>query len=93
MDPLQDDFLLDILQYADPDPFNTKLYYTVEESETISMLETDIRNLINSKAAEWIINGTIDNEWEDFQYTLTQMGIDEYLAVQQTAYDRLYNAE
>lgn len=82
-----------ILQYADPDPFNTKLYYTVEESETISMLETDIRNLINSKAAEWIINGTIDNEWEDFQYTLTQMGIDEYLAVQQTAYDRLYNAE
>lgn len=85
------DFITEnVLKYADPDPFNTKLYYTLEEAETISMLETDIKNFINRKSAEWIIGGTIDEEWEAFQNDLMKMGMDQYLAVQQAAYDRMY---
>lgn len=79
-----------VLQYADPDPFNTKLYYTLEESEALSLIETDIKNFINRKSAEWIVNGTIDSEWDTFQSDLLKMGMEDYLKIQQAAYDRMY---
>lgn len=82
-----------VLPFADKDAFPTNLYYTLEESETISMLETDIKSLINSKSAEWIMKGTVDAEWDDFQSTLSNMRIDDYLAAQQSAYDRMYAAD
>lgn len=88
------DFLNEyVLPYADKDPFNTKLYYNLEESETISMLETPIRDYINSKCAEWITKGTIDAEWDSFQKTLKDMKIDKYLEVQQAAYNRMYGLD
>lgn len=88
------DFITEyVLPFADPEPFNIRLYYTLEESEVISMLETDIVNQINSKCAEWIMKGTIDSEWDEFQNTLKKMKIDEYLSAQQTAYDRMYAAQ
>lgn len=88
------DFITDhIIQYADPDPFIPKLYYTVDESDTISMLETDIRNMINTKASEWIMNGNIDEEWDKFQEDLQRAGLSQYLEVQQGAYDRLMTAD
>lgn len=79
-----------VLPHIDQECFNSGLYYTLEESETISLLSTDINNLINTKAAEWIMNGNIDEEWDSFQETLKKMNIDEYLATQQAAYDRMY---
>lgn len=88
--PKVDFITANVLPFKDPDAFNTKLYYTLEESETISLLETDIKNLINSKCAEWITNGTIDAEWDSFQETLKKMNIEDYLATQQAAYDRMY---
>lgn len=80
----------EVLQYADKDPFNTKLYYTLAESETISMLETDILNFINRRSAEWIVNGGVEADWEAFQQELLKMGLEGYLAAQQSAYDRMY---
>lgn len=79
-----------VVPYADKDPFDYKLYYTVDESDTIALLQTDLFNTINSRCAEWIINGTVDAEWDAFQQELMNMGLERYLAVQQGAYDRMY---
>ena len=57
------------------------------------MLETPIRDYINSKCAEWITKGTIDAEWDSFQKTLKDMKIDKYLEVQQAAYNRMYGLD
>lgn len=91
--PKVDFITANVLPYADKDPFNTKLYYTLEESETISMLQPSIENYINSKCAEWIMKGGVDTEWDEFQNTLKKMKLDEYLATQQGAYDRMYNVQ
>ena len=91
--PKVDFITANVLPYADKDPFNTKLYYTLEESETISMLQPSIKNYINSKCAEWIMKGGVDAEWDEFQNTLKKMKLDEYLATQQGAYDRMYNVQ
>ena len=57
------------------------------------MLQPSIKNYINSKCAEWIMKGGVDTEWDEFQNTLKKMKLDEYLATQQGAYDRMYNVQ
>ena len=77
----------EILQYADPDPW-LNVFYKPEESEVVAIPLTDMTNLINRKAGEWILNGVTDAEWDSFQEELQAIGLEELLATMQTAYER-----
>ena len=65
-----------------------KMYQTNEEVETISMLKTDINNMVKEKTAHWIMDGGIDEEWDAYLGQLKALGLDEYLAAYQGAYNR-----
>lgn len=64
------------------------MYLTVEEAETISILETDLTSYVDQCYANWIVHGGIENEWDGYLKKLDEMGLQEYIQIYQDAYDR-----
>ena len=59
-----------------------------EELEQVSFAQTDINSLVKEKFAAWIVNGTVDDEWDTYLSQLESLGIDDVIGVYQQAYDR-----
>ncbi|MFI3226172.1 MAG: extracellular solute-binding protein [Clostridia bacterium] len=63
---------------------------TLEESDIISSIYPSCEAYILEKAESWTYNGDrIEGEFDDYMNTLSQMGMDEVVAVYQAAYDRM----
>ena len=78
-------------------PYFPKEYYpntflSLEEAELVSELQADIEEYVKQMHAKWISEGGIEEEWDSYLTTLSDMGLEEYLAQYQSALDR-YNAE
>lgn len=69
------------------------LFFTLEELEVIDRLKPDISSYINKMRAKWLLEGNVEQEWDDFQNTLKKMGVEELLQVHQTAYDRYVQSQ
>ena len=77
----------EMIPISDTEPF-PGVYYTLEEAEEMSLLQSDITSYVERKTSEWIMNGTIDDEWDDFLQELNNRGLDKWLEINQAAYDR-----
>ena len=64
------------------------LNYTTEESQIISQVQADMITFANRRAAEWVMNGKIDEEWDAYLEELNRMNLDGYLQAVQNAQDR-----
>lgn len=73
--------------FADPDPM-MPVFYTQEESEIMGMLQSDLSTYIQRRTSEWIINGKVDEEWEDYLKEIQGVGLQQWLDINQAAYDR-----
>lgn len=73
--------------FADPDPMQP-VYYSDEESQEMSQLQTDIQTYIDQKTSEWMRNGNIDSEWDTYLSELENMGLSRWLEIKQAAYGR-----
>jgi|SRR5690625_960646 len=67
-----------------------EIMYSIEELDVLATAETDIREYVQSKFAQWVTEGGIDEEWEDYVSDLESMGIEDAMEVYQDAYER-YN--
>jgi putative aldouronate transport system substrate-binding protein len=76
---------------ADKEPM-MPVYYSEEESVEIGQLQTDIRQYIDRKVSEWMMNGNIDAEWDSYLAELDKMGVNQWTEIKQTAYDRYISA-
>lgn len=67
------------------------LVYEDEEADRRSTLKTDISSYISQATAQFI-SGEMDVEkdYEGYLNKLNQMGLEELLQIEQTAYDRMY---
>ena len=74
-------------QYADNEPF-MPVMYTLEESEKLATIQTDLIDYINRKVMEWIGNNKVDAEWDSYLQELKKIGLDEYIRINQDAYNR-----
>jgi len=74
---------------AKPKEVIGKIIYTEEELDTISEIQTAITSYLNDMTAQYIV-GTrdINADWENFQNTLKNMGVDQLLKITQQAYNR-----
>lgn len=63
------------------------LYFTPGQIDELASLETTIRSYIDRKQADWIINGNMDDEWDEYIEQLGKMGIEEMMAIYQEAYE------
>jgi putative aldouronate transport system substrate-binding protein len=75
------------LPYAE-DEYYPNVVFTQEEIQEIASIETDIKALVDAKRAEWIANGGVEDEWDNYVAQLEQMGLDRLVELYQQAYDR-----
>ena len=72
---------------ADTEPFPS-VYYTVEESEEVALLKTELLTYIERRASDWIMNGGINEQWDAYLAELNAMGLERLLEINQNAYNR-----
>ncbi len=68
-----------------------RVFYTVEDQETLVNIEVQMFDYAVTKRAEWIQNGNIDSEWEAYLSELEAVGLNEWLEIKQTYYDEFVN--
>ncbi len=74
--------------YLDQEPW-TRPDCTVEESERLTELITDIAIMVKVKLEKWIIDGeNLENDWELYKQNLELMDIDEFVEMYQDIYTR-----
>lgn len=76
------------LPYISNDNNFPRVFFEKEETDRIARIETDMWDYIYRKRAEWITNGNIDAEWDEYLAELKRVGIDEWLQIKQDGYDR-----
>ncbi|MNG13825.1 hypothetical protein D3C84_975280 [compost metagenome] len=62
--------------------------YTAEEMNRLSALSTDLDSYVKSMQSKWVVEGGATKEWDSYISQLKQMGYDEYMKIQKTAFDR-----
>lgn len=67
------------------------VFFTEDEIEEIGILQTDIESYVTQKYAQWIVEGNVEAEWDEFQNQLKKMNVDRYIQIYKDAYAR-YNA-
>ncbi|RNA67713.1 ABC transporter substrate-binding protein [Alteribacter keqinensis] len=93
MDPRAKQRLLDIEEHYEPYAVDEKypnIFFEPEELQRINRLQTDILNVVEEKQALWLMNGGVEEEWDDFVEQLNQMGLEELMEIYQDGYDRFY---
>ncbi|WP_047983541.1 extracellular solute-binding protein [Ornithinibacillus californiensis] len=80
-----------IVPYIKNENYYPHVYYSLEEIEELTTIETDLIEYTNRKRAEWIMNGTVDEEWDEYLQELERLNIDSWLQLKQEAYDRTVN--
>ena len=76
----------ELKQYALPAYPN--VIYSQEELNKLSNIYVDINSYVTQQASKWVVEGGIEKEWDDYKATLKKMGIDDFMKIQQDAYDR-----
>ena len=71
---------------------NTKYVYpnvfmSADDTKTISTLNADIFQFINTTRSSWIMNGFTDADWDQFVSQLNAYGLDQYLSIYQKYFD------
>lgn len=67
-------------------PSEVKL--TADEISEAGVYLTDINSYIQAKEAEWVVNGKIDDEWDDYVKKIKSMGIDNVVEIYQRGADQ-----
>lgn len=75
------------LPYVNNDNIFPRVFLSQEDTDRISKIDADMQDYIYRKRAEWITNGKIDDEWDDYLAELERMGLTEWLDIKQKGYD------
>ena len=70
--------------------FVPSLIFTPEEIEDISEIKSTLQTYVNESIARFIVGDLdIDKDWNTFQSELQTIGLEDFLAISQVAYDRM----
>ena len=65
--------------------------YTPDQLNTLATLYADLEAYVSSNQATWVAEGGVEEQWDSYISQLEMMGINDFLQIQQDAYDS-YNA-
>ncbi|WP_211316678.1 extracellular solute-binding protein [Oceanobacillus arenosus] len=69
-----------------------QLSFTPEEQERVNALETSLTTYFEENFQKWILGASdVDKDIDAFRKQLTKLGVDEYLEIQNTAFERFNN--
>lgn len=63
------------------------IFFGTEETETINRINTDIKQVVSLKKAQWLMKGGIENEWNDYVMQLEGMGLQDLMKIWQEGLD------
>ncbi|KIL45189.1 ABC transporter substrate-binding protein [Jeotgalibacillus soli] len=69
-----------------------QIFFSAEELEKINTIEPEIKEFVKQKEAQWLVEGGIEEEWDEYVEQLEGMGLNELMEVYQTGLDR-FNKE
>lgn len=78
---------LDIYYDKIPDEYVTKFLHTEEELDKLTDY-SDMIEYVTSSMAEFITGNRSLDEWDSYLQTLDEMGLDEYVALRQSGFER-----
>lgn len=61
--------------------------YLPEQQQVLSTLYTDISAYASTMQAEWVVNGGIDEDWEEYMTSLERMGYNDFMDVMNEVYN------
>ncbi|RBW70773.1 ABC transporter substrate-binding protein [Bacillus taeanensis] len=70
-----------------------KIFFTPEELQTINTIEPELKEFVKQKEAQWLMEGGIEKEWDDYLKQLDAMGLQELMEIYQAGLDRFNAAE
>lgn len=84
LDNMHDTYLKDMkAKYVYPNVF-----MSIDDTNRVSQLDTDIKKYAEQMKARWILNGGIENEWDEYIEKLNAYGLEEYLEIKQKYFDK-----
>ena len=63
------------------------VFMSLEDTNRVSQLDTDIKRYAEQMKASWILNGGIEEEWEEYLERMESYGLSEYLQIKQKYFD------
>lgn len=63
------------------------VFMSMEDTNRVSQLDTDIKKYAEQMKASWILNGGIEAEWESYIKKMEDYGLSEYLQIKQKYFD------
>lgn len=84
---------LDILkqhfvEHMHNDNIYPRVFMESEDLDRLAQIEADMNDYIYRKRSEWIVNGNIDAEWEDYLKELEKYGLSDLVKIKQKYYDK-----
>ncbi|MFC0470669.1 extracellular solute-binding protein [Halalkalibacter kiskunsagensis] len=77
-----------MVPHMQADNIYPRVFHGIDELNRLSTIEADLMPYVNRKRAEWITNGKVEEEWEDYLVELDRLGFQEWLEIKQVGYDR-----
>lgn len=63
------------------------VFMSQEDAETVARYETDLKQYAEQKKADWILNGKVDEQWDEYLKKMDSLGLKEYLEIKQKYLD------
>lgn len=64
------------------------VFMSLEDTKLVSQYDTDITKYAQQMKASWILNGGIDEEWDEYLQKMEAYGLSDYLAIKQKYFDQ-----
>lgn len=80
-----------IVPHINNEKYYPHVFYSLDEADELSKIEADLYEYVNRKRADWIKNGKVEEEWDDYLEELDRLNLESWLQIRQEVYDRSLN--
>lgn len=63
------------------------VFMSKEDAEALTRYETDLKQYAEQKRADWIMNGGIDEQWDEYMKKMDELGLQKFLEIKQKYLD------
>ena len=75
-----------------PEEYIVKLVYSIDEYDEIIDIRESIMSYVEKSTIEFITGAkSIDDYWEEYVSSINAMGLEHYMNITQSVYDRMKN--
>lgn len=65
-----------------------RMMLPVEKQNQVAQIQPQIFNLVTQYTMQWVLDGNIEETWENYKNDLKAAGVDDLIAIYQEAYDQ-----